>query len=41
VLIVPSDRLDFVKDTRDLEAIVATVRKRLRGRQAVLFPEQM
>jgi len=41
VLAVPSDRLDFVKDSRDLEAIVTTVRKRLRGRQAVLFPEEM
>ena len=41
VLVVPSDRLDFVKDSRSLETIVATVRKRLRGRQAVLFPEQM
>jgi hypothetical protein len=38
VLVVPSDRLDFVKDTRDLDAIVATVSDRLRGRQGLLFP---
>jgi hypothetical protein len=39
VLVVPSDRLDFVKDANDLDAIVSTVRDRLRGRQAELFPE--
>ena len=39
VLVVPSDRLDFVKDSRDLHAIVSTVQERLRGRQGVLFPE--
>jgi deoxyadenosine/deoxycytidine kinase len=38
VLIVPSDRLDFVKDTRDLDAIITTVQERLRGNQGVLFP---
>jgi hypothetical protein len=37
VLIVPSDRLDFVKDSKDLDLIVATVADRLRGRQGVLF----
>ncbi len=41
VLIVPSDRLDFVRDSADLEAIIDTVRKSLRGRQAVLFPDEM
>ncbi len=39
VLVVPADRLDFVKDSRDLDAIVTTVQDRLRGRQGVLFPE--
>lgn len=39
VLIVPSDRLDFVRDTRDLDRIVATVQDSLRGRQGVLFPD--
>jgi deoxyadenosine/deoxycytidine kinase len=37
VLIVPSDRLDFVKDSRDLDAIVATVAARLSGHQGELF----
>ena len=40
VLTVPSDRLDFVKDSKDLDLIVATVADRLRGRQGVLFPEE-
>jgi deoxyadenosine/deoxycytidine kinase len=40
VLVVPSDRLDFVRDAKDLDAIVSTVRDRLRGRQAELFPEE-
>jgi deoxyadenosine/deoxycytidine kinase len=39
VLVVPSDRLDFVKDSTDLAAIIATVQERLRGRQGALFPE--
>ncbi|MGO9307900.1 MAG: deoxynucleoside kinase [Spirochaetia bacterium] len=38
VLEVPSDRLDFVEDSKDLDLIVATVADRLRGRQGVLFP---
>jgi deoxyadenosine/deoxycytidine kinase len=38
VLVVPSDRLDFVKDSRDLDLIVTTVTERLRGNQGVLFP---
>jgi hypothetical protein len=38
VLEVPSDRLDFVKDSKDLDLIVATVAERLRGRQGMLFP---
>jgi deoxyadenosine/deoxycytidine kinase len=41
VLIVPSDRLDFVSHNRDLEAIVSTVEDRLRDRQGTLFPEGM
>jgi len=40
VLVVPSDRLDFVKDSKDLDLIVTTVAERLRGRQGVLFPEE-
>jgi deoxyadenosine/deoxycytidine kinase len=40
VLVVPSDRLDFVKDSKDLAAIIATVQQRLRGRQGSLFPDQ-
>jgi deoxyadenosine/deoxycytidine kinase len=39
VLVVPSDRLDFVKDSKDLDRIVTTVAERLRGRQGVLFSE--
>jgi deoxyadenosine/deoxycytidine kinase len=38
-LVVPSDRLDFVKDSKDLTAIVSTIQERLRGRQGSLFPE--
>jgi deoxyadenosine/deoxycytidine kinase len=38
-LIVPSDRLDFVKDSKDLATILSTVQERLRGRQGSLFPE--
>ena len=37
VLIVPSDRLDFVKDSKDLDLIVTTVAERLKGRQGELF----
>jgi hypothetical protein len=37
VLIVPSDRLDFVRDSKDLDLIVTTIADRLRGRQGVLF----
>jgi deoxyadenosine/deoxycytidine kinase len=39
VLVVPSDRLDFVSDARDLDAIVTTIQERLRGRQGILFPD--
>lgn len=39
VLVVPSDRLDFVKDSKGLEAILSTVVERLRGTQGVLFSE--
>lgn len=38
-LVVPSDRLDFVKDSKDLAAILSTIQERLRGRQGSLFPE--
>lgn len=37
VLVVPSDRMDFVKDSADLDRIVTTVEERLRGNQGVLF----
>ena len=39
VLVVPSDRLDFVRDSDDRDRILAAVADRLRGRQGVLFPE--
>ncbi|MGO9411068.1 MAG: deoxynucleoside kinase [Spirochaetia bacterium] len=41
VLIVPSDRLDFVEDSGDLQAIVSTIRRQLQGRQGLLFPEEV
>lgn len=41
VLVVPGDRLDFVADSRDLGAIVATIGERLRDRQGALFPWDM
>lgn len=41
VLVVPGDRLDFVAESRDLEAIAATVERRLRDRQGSLFPYGM
>jgi deoxyadenosine/deoxycytidine kinase len=37
VLIVPSDRLDFVQDRKHLSKIVAVVQERLRGDQGLLF----
>jgi deoxyadenosine/deoxycytidine kinase len=37
-LVVPGDRLDFVSESRDLEAIAATVEDRLRDKQGSLFP---
>jgi hypothetical protein len=37
VLIVPSDRLDFVQDKKHLSKIVAVVQERLRGDQGLLF----
>jgi deoxyadenosine/deoxycytidine kinase len=41
VLIVPSDRLDFVQHSKDLRAIVRTIEERLRDAQGVLFPQEM
>lgn len=41
VLTIPGDRLDFVEDSKDLAAIVATVRERLRDKQTMLFPYEM
>jgi deoxyadenosine/deoxycytidine kinase len=38
VLVVPTDRLDFVAEERDFEAIVAAVEERLQGHQGLLFP---
>jgi len=38
ILIVPGDDLDFVAESRDLEAIAATVEDRLRDSQGSLFP---
>jgi len=40
VLVVPADRMDFVKDAEGLDAIVATVLDRLRGGQRELFAEE-
>jgi deoxyadenosine/deoxycytidine kinase len=37
VLAVPSDRLDFVLEKKDLRKIVAVVEERLRGDQGLLF----
>lgn len=41
VLTIPGDKLDFVEDSRDLTAVVATVRRRLQDRQSMLFPYDM
>jgi len=41
ILVVPSDRLDFVEDSRDLRAIVSTVERQLSDRQGLLFPEEV
>jgi deoxyadenosine/deoxycytidine kinase len=41
VLIVPSDRLDFVQESRDLQAIVKTILERLQDEQGLLFPQNM
>jgi deoxyadenosine/deoxycytidine kinase len=41
VLVVPSDRLDFVEDSRDLQAIVSTVQRQLGDHQGLLFPEEV
>jgi hypothetical protein len=41
VLVIPGDRLDFVAESRDLEAIAATVEDRLRDSQGSLFPFRM
>ncbi len=40
VVVVPGDRLDFVADSADLEAIVETVQNRLSDRQGSLFPDE-
>jgi len=41
VLVVPGDRLDFVEESKDLDAIVRTIETRLRDRQGSLFPVGM
>jgi deoxyadenosine/deoxycytidine kinase len=41
VLVVPSDRLDFVRHSKDLRAIVRTIEERLRDCQGLLFPQEM
>lgn len=41
ILVVPGDRLDFVEDTKALDAIVKTVGERLKDRQSLLFPFDM
>lgn len=40
VLVVPADRLDFVSDSKDLQAIITIVQQRLGGRQGFLFPDE-
>ncbi len=39
VLAVDGDRLDFVEDSRDLQAVVADIRDHLRDPQGLLFPD--
>ncbi len=41
VLVVPADRLDFVEQKDDLEAIVRTIGERLEDKQRTLFPVGM
>lgn len=41
VLTIPGDRLDFVKDSHDLDVIVGTIRRRLQDKQTMLFPYDM
>ena len=41
VLVIPGDRLDFVKDSRDLETILQTIEHRLQDRQGSLFAIDM
>jgi len=41
ILVIPGDRLDFVAESKDLEAIISSVKERLRDRQGTLFPYDM
>lgn len=41
VLVVPCDRLDFVAESRDLDAVAGEVGARLRDKQGTLFPVGM
>ncbi len=38
VLVIPGDRMDFVEESKDLNAIVRTIERRLRDQQGLLFP---
>jgi deoxyadenosine/deoxycytidine kinase len=38
VLVVPGDKLDFVEESMDLDAIINTIEHRLRDKQGSLFP---
>ena len=41
VLVVPADRIDFVRDSEGLRSIVSCTQERLRERQGLLFPDEM
>lgn len=41
VLVIPGDDLDFVADSKHLNAIIASIEARLRDRQGTLFPVDM
>jgi deoxyadenosine/deoxycytidine kinase len=41
VLVVQADRRDFVEDSRDLHAVVTSIQKHLRGRQGLLWPDEV
>jgi deoxyadenosine/deoxycytidine kinase len=41
VLVVPGDKIDFVAKSRDLDAVIEAVEKRLGDKQNSLFPDEM